>query len=142
MLSLKSLLISIFLIITITLSNSYQAQAVADPSAIYTITIWKIHPGKHVEFIKYMKEWEEVFEEIKEPPMKWYRKISGDSYDFVSISPPFNYKVEQAMEAAGKKRGLPIGYNYTLKLNEFADSYTSTIVEGPQSMADLLSQIK
>ncbi|WNC71361.1 hypothetical protein RGQ13_14685 [Thalassotalea psychrophila] len=142
MLSLKSLLISLILIITITLSNSYQAQAVADPSAIYTITIWKIHPGKHVEFIKYMKEWEEVFEEINEPPMKWYRKISGDSYDFVSISPPFNYKVEQAMEAAGKKRGLPIGYNYTLKLNEFADSYSSTIVEGPQSMADLLSQIK
>ncbi|MEW6999374.1 hypothetical protein AADZ86_16935 [Colwelliaceae bacterium BS250] len=141
MLSTKNLLLSLIFAVGIFLSNSYQVQAVADQSAIYTITVWKIHPGKHVEFIKYMTEWEEVFEEIKEPPMKWYRKISGDSYDFVSISPPFNYKVEQAMEAAGKKRGLPIGYNYTLKLNEFADSYTSTIVEGPQSMADLLMQL-
>jgi hypothetical protein len=73
--------------------------------------------------------------------MLWYRKISGDSYDFISISLPFNYEVEKAMEAAGRKRGLPIGYNYTLKLNEFAESYTSTVVEGPQSMQDLLKQI-
>lgn len=118
------------------------AFAVADQSAIYTITVWKIHPGKHVEFIKYMKEWEEVYKEIKLPPMKWYRKISGDSYDFVSISPPFNNAAEHEMERVGKKRGLPVGYNYTLKLNEYADSYVSTIVEGPQSMADLLAQIE
>lgn len=134
---IKTILLSLALVF-----SSPQAFAVADQSAIYTITVWKIHPGKHVEFIKYMTEWEEVFKEINEPPMKWYRKISGDSYDFVSISPPFNYEAEKAMEAAGKKRGLPIGYNYTLKLNEFADTYTSTIVEGPQSMADLLSQIE
>ena len=139
--SKNSILMLIAIVAIILFTIAKPAHAVADQSAIYTITVWKIHPGKHVEFIKYMQEWEEVFEEIKEPPMKWYRKISGDSYDFVSISPPFNYKVEQAMEAAGKKRGLPIGYNYTLKLNEFSDSYTSTIVEGPQSMADLLMQM-
>ncbi|WP_068547829.1 hypothetical protein [Thalassotalea crassostreae] len=138
---IKSLLIAVVVIVSLNQALTKQAHAVADPNAIYTITVWKIHPGKHVEFIKYMKEWEEVFKEINEPPMKWYRKISGDSYDFVSISPPFNYEAEKAMEAAGKKRGLPIGYNYTLKLNEFADSYTSTIVEGPQSMADLLEQV-
>ena len=138
---IKSLLIALVAVVSLNQALTKQAHAVADPSAIYTITVWKIHPGKHVEFIKYMKEWEEVFKEINEPPMKWYRKISGDSYDFVSISPPFNYEAEKAMEAAGKKRGLPIGYNYTLKLNEFADSYTSTIVEGPQSMADLLEQV-
>ncbi|KGJ99160.1 hypothetical protein [Thalassotalea sp. ND16A] len=138
--TIKQALLTMLLLTSSFIST--QAVAVADQSAIYTITVWKIHPGKHVEFIKYMTEWEEVFKEINEPPMKWYRKISGDSYDFVSISPPFNYEAEKAMEAAGKKRGLPIGYNYTLKLNEFADSYTSTIVEGPQSMADLLAQIE
>ena len=119
-----------------------QAHAVAEESKIYTITVWKIHPGKHAEFIKYMKEWEEVYAEIKLPPMKWYRKISGDSYDFISIDHPFNRDAEHAMEAAGKKRGLPIGYNYTLKLNEYADSYTTTYVEGPQSMADLFAQMQ
>ncbi|WNC69509.1 hypothetical protein RI845_05015 [Thalassotalea nanhaiensis] len=137
---IKLFLLAALLTLTIIVPN--KAHSVADQNAIYTITVWKIHPGKHVEFIKYMTEWEEVFKEINEPPMKWYRKISGDSYDFVSISPPFNYEAEKAMEAAGKKRGLPIGYNYTLKLNEFADTYTSTIVEGPQSMADLLAQIE
>ena len=131
--------ISFFFLLSLTSSPTF---AVADQNAIYTITVWKIHPGKHVEFIKYMKEWEEVFAEIKIPPMKWYRKISGDSYDFVSISHPFDYKNEKKMEEIGQKKGLPIGYNYTLKLNEFADSYTSTIVEGPQSMAELLAQIE
>ncbi len=130
------------IIFTITLAlTSNFAHAVAEQSSIYTITVWKIHPGKHVEFIKYMKEWEQVYIDIKLPPMKWYRKISGDSYDFVSISPPFNNAKEHEMEKVGKTRGLPIGYNYTLKLNEYVDSYTSTYVEGPQSMADLLSQI-
>jgi len=126
--------------ITLALTSNF-AHAVAEQSSIYTITVWKIHPGKHVEFIKYMKEWEQVYIDIKLPPMKWYRKISGDSYDFVSISPPFNNAKEHEMEKVGKARGLPIGYNYTLKLNEYVDSYTSTYVEGPQSMADLLSQI-
>jgi len=132
------LLVSLF---SLGIFSNKSAMAVADQSAIYTITVWKIHPGKHIEFIKYMKEWEEVYKEIKLPPMKWYRKISGDSYDFVSISPPFNNASEHDMERVGKARGLPVGYNYTLKLNEFVDTYTSTIVEGPQSMADLLSQI-
>jgi len=120
---------------------SHNALAVADESSIYTVTVWKIHSGKHVEFIKFMTEWEEVFKEVKAPPMKWFRKISGDSYDFISISPPFDNSKEHAMEAAGKKRGLAVGYNYTLKLNEYVDSYTSTYVEGPQSMADLLAQV-
>ena len=134
----KALFVSLLFVMSI-ISN--QAYAVAEESAVYTITIWKIHPGKHAEFIKYMKEWEDVYAEIKLPPMKWYRKISGDSYDFVSISPPFNNAKEHEMEKAGKARGLPIGYNYTIKLNEYVDSYTSTYVEGPQSMADLLSQV-
>jgi len=126
--------------IALTITTSY-AHAVAEQSSIYTITVWKIHPGKHVEFIKYMKEWEQVYIDIKLPPMMWYRKISGDSYDFVSISPPFNNAKEHEMEKVGKARGLPIGYNYTLKLNEYVDTYTSTYVEGPQSMVDLLSQV-
>jgi len=130
----------ILIAIMLTITTSY-AHAVAEQSSIYTITVWKIHPGKHVEFIKYMKEWEQVYIDIKLPPMKWYRKISGDSYDFVSISPPFNNAKEHEMEKVGKARGLPIGYNYTLKLNEYVDTYTSTYVEGPQSMADLLSQV-
>lgn len=132
------LLISLLLVMLIV---SNQAHAVAEKSSVYTVTIWKIHSGKHAEFIKYMQEWEEVYAEIKLPPMKWYRKIAGDSYDFVSIDHPFNRDAEQAMEEAGKKRGLPIGYNYTLKLNEFVESYTTTYVEGPQSMADLLKQV-
>lgn len=131
---------TILFTITLAVTSSY-ANAVAEQSSIYTITVWKIHPGKHVEFIKYMKEWEHVYQEIKLPPMKWYRKISGDSYDFVSISPPFNNAKEYEMEKVGKARGLPIGYNYTIKLNEYVDSYTSTYVEGPQSMEQLLKQV-
>jgi len=130
----------IILSITLAITSSY-AHAVAEQSFIYTITVWKIHPGKHVEFIKYMEQWEHVYREIELPPMKWYRKISGDSFDFVSISPPFNNAKEHEMEKAGKARGLPIGYNYTIKLNEYVDSYTSTYVEGPQSMAALLKQV-
>lgn len=136
-----TIVFSLFLIMTTLIIGTKNAYAVADQNAVYTITIWKIHPGKHVEFIKYMQEWEEVFKEVKAPPMKWYRKISGDSYDFISISAPFDNSKEHAMEAAGKKRGLPVGYNYTLKLNEYVDSYTSTYVEGPQTMAALLAQV-
>jgi hypothetical protein len=131
---------TLLLTITLAITSSY-ANAVAEQSSIYTITVWKIHPGKHVEFIKYMKEWEQVYIDIKLPPIKWYRKISGDSYDFISVSPPFNNAKEHEMEKVGKARGLPIGYNYTLKLNEYVDTYTSTYVEGPQSMADLLLQV-
>ena len=132
--------LTITLALTLAMTSNY-AHAVAEKSSVYSMTVWKIHPGKHVEFIKYMEQWEHVYREIELPPMKWYRKISGDSYDFVSISPPFNNAKEHEMEKAGKKRGLPIGYNYTIKLNEYVDSYTTTYVEGPQSMATLLKQI-
>lgn len=118
-----------------------KAAAVAEQSSVHTMTVWKIHPGKHVAFIKYMKEWEAVYQVIGLSPMRWYRKISGDSYDYVSISAPFNNAKEHEMEAEGKKRGLPIGYNYTIKLNEYVESYTTTYVEGPQSMEALFKQV-
>lgn len=137
--SIKMLVMTVVLLIVGLQFN--KASAAADPKAIYQITIWKIHPGRHADFIRYMQSWEEVYAEIGLPPIKWYRKISGDSYDFVSIDHPFNYKKELEMEQAGKKRGLPTGYNYTLKLNEYVDSYTTTYVEGPQSMAELLNQV-
>ncbi len=138
---MNKLIISLSLVIACLIGFNKQAYAVAEQSKVHTLTVWKIHPGKHVEFIKYMQAWEEVYKVIGLPPMLWYRKISGDSYDYVSLSAPFNNAKEHEMEAEGKKRGLPIGYNYTIKLNEFVESYTTTYVEGPLSMAALLGQV-
>ncbi|NRA83448.1 MAG: hypothetical protein HRU22_06660 [Gammaproteobacteria bacterium] len=138
---MKNLLISFVITISLTASFAKDSNAVAKQSSVQSLTVWKIHPGKHVEFIKYMQTWEEVYKVIGLPTMQWHRKISGDSYDYVSLSAPFNSAKEHEMEVEGKKRGLPIGYNYTIKLNEYVQSYTTTYVEGPQSMATLLSQV-
>ena len=107
-----------------------------------TISLYKIVPGKHLEFIQWMAAWDEVYAEIDLEQPIWYRNISGDTWDFLVIYPPFDHAKEDEMEEVGKGRGLAIGFAWKLKHWEFMAESSGTLVQGPTTPAELLKSLE
>ena len=132
---LRTLILSIMVGIS-CLSLSVQA------AGVKTIAIYKIVPGKQLEFIQWMAEWDKVYHEIGLEQPVWYRSIKGADWDFVVIYPPFDNAKEMEMEKVGKQRGLEIGFQWKLKFWEFMSSNTSTLALGPITPAELLESLQ
>ena len=109
---------------------------------VKTVSLYKIVPGKHLEFIQWMAAWDEVYEEIGLEQPVWYRNIRGDSWDFFVIFPPFDRAKEDEMEKVGEARGLEIGFAWKLKHWEFMAESTGTLVQGPTTPAELLKSLE
>ena len=127
------LLLSLFLGMTLS-AGSF--------AGVKTISLYKIAPGKHLEFIEWMAAWDEVYEEIGLEQPVWYRNIRGDNWDFFVIFPPFDRAKEDEMEKVGKARGLEIGFAWKLKHWQFITENTGTLVQGPTTPAELLKSLK
>jgi len=111
-------------------------------AGVKTISLYKIAPGKHLEFIEWMAAWDEVYEEIGLEQPVWYRNIRGDSWDFFVIFPPFDRAKEDEMEKVGKARGLDVGFAWKLKHWEFVAENTGTLAYGPTTPAELLNSLE
>jgi hypothetical protein len=132
---LKILVLLVSLITALAFSTASSAN-------VKTISLYKIAPGKHLEFIQWMSAWDEVYEEIGLEQPVWYRNIRGDSWDFFVIFPPFDRAKEDEMEKVGKARGLDIGFAWKLKHWEFIAENTGTLVQGPTTPAQLLKSLE
>ena len=109
---------------------------------VKTISLYKIPPGKHLEFIQWMAAWDEVYAEIGLDQPVWYRNIRGDNWDFFVIFPPFDRAKEDEMEKVGKARGLEVGFAWKLKHWEFMAENTGTLVQGPTTPQELLKSLE
>ncbi len=132
--SFRQYLLLMFAVVFISISTSSSAD-------VKTISLYKIAPGKHLEFIEWMAAWDEVYKEIGLEQPVWYRNIRGDSWDFFVIFPPFDRAKEDEMEKVGKARGLDIGFAWKLKHWEFMTESTGTLVQGPTTPAELLKSL-
>lgn len=103
-----------------------------------TIGIYKIVPGKQLEFMQWMAAWDEVYAEIGLAQPEWYRNVRGDDWDFVVIFPSFVPEKEAEMERVGNAKGLEIGFHWKLKYWEFISEQTETLVQGPTTPAQLI----
>ena len=106
-----------------------------------TVAIYKVVPGKHVEFLEWMAAWDEVFEEIGLAQPVWYRTVRGGNFDFIVFYPMWDSSKEEEMERVGKERGLEIGFDWDVRHWSYLDIRTNTLMTGPLTPAELLESL-
>ena len=104
----------------------------AGPAGTAIVSIYRVAPGKHRAFLKWMADREAVGEGSRRAPAtKWYRHLDGDSWDYLAIAPDHNDAIDNKADAIAKQRGLTTGMRPGLELRELMASHTDTIVAGP-----------
>jgi hypothetical protein len=103
------------------------------------ISIYRIAPGKHLDFLKWVAQRDAIATEAGLAPTQWYAHMNGDSWDYISIGPVTTDQQDQKVDALTKQRGLTTGFAASLEVRQFFSSHTDTFAEGPMSVAEMVS---
>jgi hypothetical protein len=106
------------------------------PKAI--VSLYRIAPGHHLEFLKWMAARDAIDRELGLPATQWYAHLDGDSWDYVGIAPDVDAATDDRRDAAAAKRGLTTGMGASLELRHYMASHTDTIAAGPFSAQQLV----
>lgn len=106
------------------------------PKAI--VSLYRIAPGHHLEFLKWMAARDAIDRELGLPATQWYAHLDGDSWDYVGIAPDVDAATDDRRDAAAAKRGLTTGMRASLELRNYMASHTDTLAAGPFSAQQLV----
>ena len=116
-----------------------QAADEADaPTAI--VSIYRIAPGKHLEFLRWLAAREAVDKAVGVPATQVYMHRSGAAWDFISIAPETTPEQDARVEAEAKKRGLATGFKAALEIRTLMAEHSDTLAEGPVTATQLAAE--
>jgi hypothetical protein len=103
------------------------------------ITIYRVAPGKHLDFLKWMAAQDEVAKEAGVPTVKLYAHIDGDSWDYLGLAPVTTPEQDKRLDEIALKKGLKTGVPGSIEFRQLLASHTDTFAAGPTSAAELLA---
>ncbi len=134
----------LFLSVALVLSAAPAARAQAakaevkqPPTAL--VALYRIAPGKHLDFLKWMSEADAINKEAGVPAAQLYAHTSGDSWDYLVVSSDLSKEQQAKVDEVDKKHGRKTGFAASLEFRTFAAWHTDTHVIGPVTAADLVS---
>jgi hypothetical protein len=111
-----------------------------DQAGTAIVSIYRVAPGKHLAFLKWMAARETAASQAGAPATRWYRHLDGDSWDYVAIAPDHDAAIDAKADAIAKQRGLTTGMKAGLELRGLMASHTDTISAGPLSAAQMVQE--
>ena len=111
-----------------------------DQPARARITIYRIAPGKQLDFLKWMATQDEVNKEAGIAAVQLYTHINGDDWDFVGIAPVTTPEQDRLADEIAAKRGIKTGLPASLEFRDLVASHSDTFAAGPMTAAELVSQ--
>ena len=106
------------------------------------VEIYRIAPGKHEEFLRFVAGLDEINIKAGLPPRQLYVHQDGAGWDFIIIQPATTPpEFADAFSKAWDESGAPSGANFFLKIREFIAEHSDTFATGPTSAADYLSGV-
>ncbi len=132
--------LSLLALIFFTPSASRAQTAKEPPRAL--VTIYRIAPGKHLDFLKWLAESEAIAKEAGMPAGQIYAHTDGDSWDYLNVGPDLTKEQQAKVDEVTKKHGRKTGFAASLEFRSFVASHTDTFVVGPVSAADLVAMAK
>ena len=105
------------------------------------VSIYRIAPGKQLDFLKWMAAREAVDREAGVQPTQWFAHLDGDSCDYVAISPNPDEATSDKVDGIARKHGLKVGMASGLELRTLMASHTDTISAGPYSASELITHL-
>ena len=118
------------------------APAGAGPtSASVAIEIYRIAPGQHEAFLRFIALCDQVNIAAGVPPRQLYVHQDGASWDFLLIQPEdYTPAQDAALREAGKRLGLPTGANFFFEIRRYIAEHTDTAALGPTTAAAYLAR--
>jgi hypothetical protein len=117
-----------------------QGSRAADAQGKALVALYRVAPGKHLDFLKWMAAREAVDKELGVPATQWYMHTNGDSWDFLAIAPALTEAQQAKVDALATKKGLKTGLQASLEFRQFVSSHTDTFVNGPTTATQLVQQ--
>ena len=103
-----------------------------------TVSIYRVAPGKHIDFLKWMAAREVLDSDVGIPATQWYAHMSGDSWDYIAIGPNLDDATSDKVDAAARKRGLTVGAKAGMEFRQMMGWHSDTLVAGPMSATQLV----
>ena len=111
-----------------------------DQAGTAIVSIYRVAPGQHLAFLKWMAAREAAASQAGAPATRWYRHLDGDSWDYVAIAPGRDGAMDEKADAIAKKQGLTVGMKAGLELRGLMASHTDTISAGPFTAAQMVQE--
>ena len=104
------------------------------------VEIYRIAPGQHEAFLKFIAKTDEANRIAGLPPRDLYVHSDGADWDFILIQPAETPPDKQAaMDAAWDKVGLPSGADFFLEIRKMIAEHSDTVAKGPTTAAEFLA---
>ena len=104
------------------------------------VQIYRVAPGHHVDFLKWLAQQEKDAAAAGIAPGQLYVHMDGDSWDYVVINPVNSPAQDAAVDAAARARGAnPLRGG--IELRKHITSHSDTFARGPTSAAAYLDSI-
>ena len=104
------------------------------------ITIYRIAPGKHLDFLKWMAAQDEVAREAGVATVQLYAHLDGDAWDYLGIGPVTTPEQDKKTDEIAARKGLKTGFPASLEFRQFVASHSDTYAAGPMTAAELVAQ--
>ena len=106
------------------------------------VSIYRIAPGKHVAFLKWMADREAAAVEAGAPATQWYVHTDGDNWDYIAIVPESTEAQDDKVDAILTRKRLTTGFKGGLELRTMMTSHTDTYAMGPMTATELVRMAK
>ena len=111
-----------------------------DASSTVIVSIYRVAPGKQLEFLRWMAAREALDREVGVAATQWYAHMSGDSWDYVAIGPDLDDATSDKLDGMARQRGLKVGPQAGLEFRQMIASHTDTTAAGPWNAAELVQR--
>jgi hypothetical protein len=136
---LTPLLLLAFILLPARTARAQTAKAEAKQPPQARVALYRIAPGKQLDFLKWMAETEAIDKEAGVPASQVYAHTNGDSWDYMQVVPDLSKEQQAKVDEITKKHGRKTGFAAGLEFRTFVAWHTDTSVIGPVTAADLVA---
>jgi hypothetical protein len=120
------------------ISPAARAQAAKEPPTA-RIALYRVAPGKQLEFLKWLAETDSIDKEAGVPVAQLYAHTNGDAWDYLQVAPDLTKEQQAKVDEVTKKRGRKTGFAAGLEFRTFVAWHTDTMTIGPVAASDLVA---
>ena len=113
-----------------------QSAAATEPGTVL-IGIYRVAPGKHIDFLKWQAARDAVDKQAGVAQGQWYAHTDGDSWDYLSIGPVLSDAQQKKVDDATRAKGMTTGFKASIEFRKFIGSHTDTYAVGPMTVTEL-----
>ena len=103
------------------------------------VALYRIAPGKQLDFLKWVAENDAIDKEAGVPASQLYAHTNGDSWDYMHIAPDLSKEQQAKVDDVTRKHGRKTGFAASLEFRTFVAWHTDTDAIGPVTAAELVA---